>query len=438
MIIKPCFKRGLTLSICLPICLFGSAVLMPVAHAETASTSSQSRLAPNADSVALQRWLNKNVNNHPSVLAAQAAVDSAGFQLIAADRALYNPELEFDAEAAETNSAYVGLSQTIDWGDIRGARTVMAGSQRAAAKHGLESTRRNTAAAFLSGLSEYHTSAALKALAKQGDTLMQRSAKLAKKRFDAGDLGKVEVDLANLSYAQARFKLADAISQHARATQNLIALTGSANKNWPDLLSVYPAPGTQPQQVDKTVQQLPQMREITARVKAAQANVKVQSGQGTINPTIAVRAGKEEQDTLLGLNLSIPLQVRNNFRAEVDAANAEMIQAEREAIDAYRKLKSRLEIATVSYQLSRDAWLSWQQSGADTLNEQIKLLERLWKAGELNTTDYLVQLTQALQTKASAIEQRGRMWNDWSEWLIASGKIEHWLYQQPANNTRQK
>jgi cobalt-zinc-cadmium efflux system outer membrane protein len=65
-------------------------------------------------------------------------------------------------------------------------------------------------------------------------------------------------------------------------------------------------------------------------------------------------------------------------------------------------------------------------------------LERLWTAGELNTTDYLIQLTQALDTKASAIEQRGRMWTDWSEFLIASGKIEHWLYQQPADSTRQK
>jgi cobalt-zinc-cadmium efflux system outer membrane protein len=213
------------------------------------------------------------------------------------------------------------------------------------------------------------------------------------------------------------------------------------------MLSAFPDPVfpdsqknslSQAQIIDTTVQQLPQLREITSRVKSAQANIKVQSGQGTVNPTIAFRAGKEEQDALLGLTLSIPLQIRNNFKAEVDVANAEMIQAEREAIDAYRKLKSRFEIAIVSYELSRGAWLSWQQSGADTLSEQIILLERLWKAGELNTTDYLIQLTQALETKTSAIEQRGRMWTDWSEWLIASGKIEQWLKNTSSKNTREK
>jgi len=429
MIIKPCFKAKLTLSICLLI----SALTSSVVYAGSVGTAENDRA-----SMTLQRWLNKNVKDNPSVLAAKAAVDSAGYQLIAADKALYNPALEFDAETAETDSASVGLSQTIDWGDTRGARTEMARSQKTAARFAFEATRREIAAAFLTGLSDYHTSSALKDLAEQGNTLMQRSAKLAKQRFDAGDLGKVEVDLANLSYAQARFQRADAISQHARATQNLIALTGSASKNWPQLLAIFPDPKAQPQEIDKTVQQLPQMREITSRVKSAQANIKVQAGQGSVNPTIAFRAGKEEQDALLGLSLSIPLQIRNNFQAEVDAANAEMIQAEREAIDAYRKLKSRLEIAIVSYELSRGAWLSWQQSGADTLSEQIILLERLWKAGEINTTDYLIQLTQALQTKASAIKQRGRMWSDWSEWLIASGKIEQWLYDTSAINTREQ
>lgn len=440
MTIKPCKKRGLRGT---RYIIFSVVTMLASNTQAVQSTVNENNPARTKAGLTLQRWLNHNVENHPSVLAAKSAVDAAGYQLIAADKALYNPELELDAETAETNSASIGLSQTIDWGDTRGARTEVARAQRSAARFGFESVRREIADDFLSGLADYHTSSALQLLAQQGEKLMQQSAQLAKQRFDAGDLGKVEVALANLTYAQARFKLADAISQQARATQNLIALSGNANKNWPQLLSIFPNPAfpepqknslSQAQTIDATVQQLPQMREITSRVKSAQANIKVQSGQGAANPTIAFRAGKEEQDTLLGLTLSIPLQLRNNFRAEVDVANAEMIQAEREAIDAYRKLKSRLEIAIVSYQLSRGAWHSWQRSGADTLNEQIKLLERLWKAGEMNTTDYLIQLTQTLKTKASAIEQRGRMWTDWSEWLIASGKIEQWLNYAPAIN----
>ena len=432
MIKKPFFKCGSTLTVYVMTCLLA----VNVANAEAVKTANtKTAMTADRSSITLQRWLNKNVSNHPSVLAAKAAVDSAGFQLIAADKALYNPNLELDAETAETDSASIGLSQTIDWGDTRGARTEMASSQRAAASYAYEAERRVIAQAFLSGLSDYHSSRALKELAEQGYTLMRRSAKLAKQRFSAGDLNKVEVDLANLTHAQARFQRADAVSQHVRATQNLIALTGSANTDWPALLSTFPDPEAQVQEIEKSVRQLPQMRAILSRVKAAQSNIKVQAGQGSVNPTVAFRVGKEETTTLLGLNLSVPLQLRNNFKAEVDVANAEMIQAERESMDVYRKLKSRLEVALASYQLSRSAWLSWQASGEDTLSEQIKLLERLWKAGEINTTDYLIQLNQALQTKASAIKQRGRMWTDWSEWLLASGNIGQWL---PATkNTRE-
>ncbi|HEB81238.1 MAG TPA: TolC family protein [Gammaproteobacteria bacterium] len=410
MTVTSCIKYGL-------LCI--AATLSTGAIAGTANASAE-----------LKRWLNHYVGNHPSVLAAQSAVDSAGYQLVAADKALFNPELELDAETAETDSAYVGLSQTIDWGDIRGARTERATSEKSAAQLAFESTRRDIATQLLAALADFHTTEALKTLAEQGNELMQRSARLAKQRFDAGDLGQVEVDLANLSYAQARFKLADAISAHARAEQNLIALTGSSSVSRPELSITFPAPDRDPGKVDKTVQQLPQMQEIIARVHAAQAQVKVRVGEKASKPTLAFRAGKEEQDTLLGVSFSVPLKVRNNFQAEVDAANAQMIQAEKESIDAYRRLKSRLEIAAVSYELSREAWQAWQRSGEGTLGEQIKLLERLWKAGEINTTDYLIQLTQALNTKASALEQRGRMWTDWSEWLLASGQIEQWLAMQ--------
>ena len=435
MILKLRIKRGTITAHQVISCLIVNALVINPVQAETVSSAQTIRTTT---SVTLQHWLNRNVDNHPAALAAESAVDSANYQLVAADKALYNPELEFEAETAETDSASIGLSQKIDWGDTRGARTEMVGFRRTAARFNFESVRRELAVKFLSGLADYHTSAALKDLAKQGEELMQQSAQLAKQRYDAGDLTKVDVDLANLTYAQARFKLADATSESARATQNLIALTGSANKNWPQMLADYPEPETQAQDIDKTVQQLPRMREITARVKSAQANVNVQTGQASVKPTISIRAGKEEEDKLLGLNLSIPLHIRNNFRAEIDSANSEMIQAEREAIDAYRILKSRLEIAIISYDLSRGAWLTWKESGADTLNEQIKLLERLWTAGELNTTDYLIQLTQALETKASAIEQRGRMWSDWSEWLIASGKIKQWLNSAPSNITREQ
>jgi cobalt-zinc-cadmium efflux system outer membrane protein len=56
------------------------------------------------------------LRSNPRVAAARAAVDAARARERAADRPLFNPELELDAETPDTSTASVGISQTIDWG----------------------------------------------------------------------------------------------------------------------------------------------------------------------------------------------------------------------------------------------------------------------------------------------------------------------------------
>jgi cobalt-zinc-cadmium efflux system outer membrane protein len=62
-------------------------------------------------------------------------------------------------------------------------------------------------------------------------------------------------------------------------------------------------------------------------------------------------------------------------------------------------------------------------------------LQRLWKTGELSTTDYLVQLKQSLDTQASALQQRSLMWRNYAEWLLASGEIRQWLQTDDPDTT---
>jgi cobalt-zinc-cadmium efflux system outer membrane protein len=143
--------------------------------------------------------------------------------------------------------------------------------------------------------------------------------------------------------------------------------------------------------------------------------------------TIGFRVGKEDSDTLTGFTFSVPLFVRNSFSAEVDVANASLIQSEREAINLRRQSRANLIATSRIYQTSRLAWKAWEASGAPRLSQRTDLLDRLWQAGELGTTDYLVQLKQALDTEISAIEQQGRMWQAWADWLSASGQVDRWL-----------
>ncbi|MEN8204913.1 MAG: TolC family protein [Pseudomonadota bacterium] len=376
---------------------------------------------------ALTGWINEVISQNPEMQAAEAAVDAASGRLRAADQPLFNPELELEYENSDTTTAAGGLNQAIDWADKRGARTVVADFEQMAASAELRSIRQTLATGLLQALADWHAAAAIKQVSEQQTTLMTRFARLAERRRKAGDLGQVQLDLAHLAAAEAAFEQADASQNLILAHRAVSVLTGRDSSGWPALSVQLPDIDPQPLDIDGLLNDLPSMQVALAQMSAARASVELSVREKKPDPTFGFRIGKEDSDTLTGVTFSMPLHVRNTFSAEVDVANASLIQAERAAANVRRQARADLIATAQIYQSSRLAWNTWLASGAPRLSQRTGLLDRLWQAGELNTTDYLVQLKQALDTEVSAIEQHGRMWQAWSAWLTASGMADQWL-----------
>ncbi len=131
----------------------------------------------------------------------------------------------------------------------------------------------------------------------------------------------------------------------------------------------------------------------------------------------------------------MPLFVRNNLSAEVEAAQLLLIQREYEATSTRQALLAQLTSAEQTLQVNRQAWAQWEATGGQHLLRKEKLLGRLWEAGELSTADYLVQLKQSLDTEESVIRQRAQLWQSWTQWLIASGDIAKWISPQSSLQT---
>ena len=256
---------------------------------------------------------------------------------------------------------------------------------------------------------------------------MTRFASISEQRRKAGDLGQVELDLAYLAAADAAFEQANASENLIRARQAVTALTGTAGQGWPQYTRLLPDIDSQQMDVDRLLADLPSLHAALARVAAGRASVQLSIREKRPDPTIGFRVGKEDSETLTGVSVSVPLFVRNTFRAEVDVANADLIQAESEAANLRQQAHADLIAAAQIYRNASLAWKTWEASGASRLSQRTDLLGRLWQAGELNTTDYLVQLKQALDTEVGATEQRGRMWRAWADWLAASGQADQWL-----------
>ena len=376
---------------------------------------------------ALARFVEGVVEANPRVQAARAALEASGAWRDAASRPLYNPELSLEAENATAQLRALGISQTLDWGGKRKARTAVAESERLVAEAEYLAARWDVTVELLNGLALHQTGIERNELAETRNQLMDDLVALAQRRFDAGDLSRVEFDLARLSGTDARIRKATAAAALAEARQAMRNLTPqSPAAQWPALPASLPdiPSGADPQSL---VLALPEVLAARRQVESADALVELRRRERRPDATLSLAGGEEDGETLIGLGITIPFFVRNRYNHEVTAALAERGQAQRIADDVLQRARARLIGAAERYELSRGAWEDWELTGKASLTGQTEQLQLLWQAGELSTTDYLVQLTATLDVRESALDLRHALWRAWFEWLGASGQVDAWF-----------
>jgi len=405
------------------------ATLIAIVAAGVVSAQDNGEAPPTrTNKLPLAAFVRAIVDASPQVNAARAAVDASSAFASAAGRPLYNPSLQFEAENADSDTRAIGISQTIDWGGKRRARTALAESARRAVEADYLAVRWQVSIDLMSALAAHQTESDRRALAGVRVDTMQDFAALAQRRFDTGDISQIELDLALLANMQARMQKATAAANVAEARQAVTSIAiGSPSAEWPQLETTLPAITASSADAQDFVMRLPDVRAAQFQVAAAAALVELRRREKRLDPTITLRGGKEDDSNLVGLNVTVPIPIRNRFAYEVTAASAARRQAQQYASDIMRRAYTRFIGALERYRLSRDAWQDWEDTGNISLRRQTELLRRLWAAGELSTTDFLVQITQTLDTGESALDLRQAMWRAWFEWLTASGQLGEWL-----------
>lgn len=415
------FRKLLPLSVLLISCF--SAPL----SAQQTTFAGQKKIK--LDSIApatLTRTLQAVINRHPRKRAAQASLEASRAAVRAADNALYNPELEIDSENASSDTSYIQLSQTLDMGDRRGSRTSVAQSRLLKADADYDSTLQQLSHDLLIAIAKKRTRDELAKLAEQGLQLMREFSDVAERRYKAGDLNQVELDLARLAYAEALMKRAQALSDAAAAKEALRAIFIRMPKALPALPDELPQ-ARLPGDRDDFIRSLPVMRALEAAVSARRYTVELRKSERSWDPRIALRGGKEDSDTLVGATLTIPLNIRNTYQAEVEEAQQDLISSEQLAQQTFLNQRAQVLATTERYRLLQQAWNDWKKTGRVSVNRQLSLIKKLWRAGDMSTTEYLVQLKQALDTQSAGYKLRGRTWQAAFDWLLVTASIDKWL-----------
>lgn len=402
------------------------AVLAAISLAGPAlAAQTRSGVAPQA----LRDALSAAWRNHPSYRVTEAQLAASRARLDAAGQPLYNPEIEFsvDDEGPERTTTG-GVNLTLDIYGKRRVRRDAASARVDQVTAEARVRRRDFARQWFASWAELQTAQQRVRTGERRLALVARFAALAAKQFAADDISGLERDLALLARDEAQAEQSALIAERAEAEARFRAVAGS-----PELVSGLALPTDtllSPGTAESSIEQLPEWQAAQAAALVAEREVLVAQRNSKADPTVGLRAGRINydglQDEVFGVSASFPLFVRNTYRAEVAAARADVDVAVAEAARVRVELDAERRRALESYAAAQAAWSRWQASRGTDIERRTNLLERLWREGELSTSDYLLQLRQTLDTAQAGAELEARVWRSYADYLAATGQLERW------------
>jgi cobalt-zinc-cadmium efflux system outer membrane protein len=367
---------------------------------------------------------------HPAAEATEQTLVAAEARAVASSRPLYNPDLElgYNDEGPE-QIATAGMALTLDLSGKRRARTNAGQADLILAEAEAALRRSGFAQQWLQAWTEHGIARERVRIGEERLALMQRFADLAERQLTVGDISSLERDLALLARDEAQAEQATLLADAASATEAYRAVGGDPSLRTDIAALGVPAAWT----ADPSwqVAAAPEGRIATATAASSATRIAIAERDRRPDPTVSLYGGRKDigsvNEDVIGLSVSVPLFVRNRFSAELAAAKADSSAASAELRRVELELRARAERNISSYGAVRDAWTRWSQSKGTDVAARADLLERLWRAGEVSTADYLIQLKQTLDTALAGADLRGRLWRSYVDTLYSTGQLDTWV-----------
>lgn len=385
-----------------------------------------------------QHWrktLIAQISQHPTLVAQRQIMASKYSQANGLRQALYNPELASSVEKEGDFTNYsLAINQTFDWWDKANVRAKTADFQVKSALQSYRAKWQSITAETLKALVQYASSAKRSELALAQEQGIYILIAQVKERQAVGDLGPLDSQLALYSLGQKYSDTAKLVAEFEQikimAQQFIPSLNDQEisipDQFWQSLPTVFPL---------DSVQRHPLVLAQHARWQIAKQNARLVNLDTKAEPTFGVSAGKSAGESTVGLNVSIPLNIRNDYSNEARAASqsALAIESELKALLQAKKYQLKASISTVREYKKR--FESWQQLMADEQTSSDMLIAKLWRSGEINTNDYLMSIQQISDGKLAGIDMQEAYQLALIDALTQSGQLIDFI-SPPAKNFR--
>ncbi len=372
---------------------------------------------------AWQSWLGKQVESHPAIIAAKKKMQAEVRLSEGGKQPVYNPELltEYERDGSDNNLT-VGVSQTLDWWDQRGRLKTQSESQRVIAEKNYIWAKQQQKGAILQAIINWESAKEKADLAQKQEEQIATLIKIVKQRQKTGDLGQVDAELTYLSLSQRLNETASSIARLQKARLDLQALL----VDWSGQDINIPEAFWQQQNFavdDELIKQHPLVQVALQRWYVSRQAEKLAKIRLKSDPTIEINAGNSGNNGLLRFNLTIPLNIRNNYQYRSDAAIEQTRSAEADYQAVKRQqaflMKSALSVLK-AYQKRYVRWVNLMQ---DRAQRSEGLIKKLWLSGDMSTTEYLLALQQRSEGLLAGIELKTQFQSAYIDWLLVSGQI---------------
>ncbi len=341
----------------------------------------------------------------PQIVSARLAVEEArGHVAGASVRQQSNPDLNLqlgyrNGERGRFADLQVGVRQTLDPGSRRDARIDAANALVEQGAAGVDDTTRTVlrlaAAAYYRAV---HATARIWLLDRTQE-LAAGAYAVADRRFRAGDIAILDVNLARAALARTRANRQAALAARALAIGELKQLLLLRDEIAVEGDLTAPIDDPELAALQRSAADRPELRVLEAAVREATADVSLGQALAKATYGVGVQYSREEGDRIVlgGLTVTLPAFTSGQELRAVGAARATRLRAELDA--ARTRVQLEVQTALDAYRERRAAVRVLEAEALPGLDDSDALTTRSFDVGQISLPELLLIRREFLDTR---------------------------------------
>ncbi len=371
------------------LALAGVVLLCPAAGAQTVLT--------------LADVLTRARERAPQIVSGRLGLAEARGRVVGASVRLTNPEIAAAGgdrrNGSRSTDLELGLSQRFEPPGVRSARIAGANARLAEAAASADETTRGVLRDAARTFYQAVFAAERIRLFMTAETLASAVFDAADRRYRAGDIPALDVNLARASRARARAERRTGEAEQAAALgalRTLLQLPG------PIAVQGSLAPGQPPDAIELTrlAADCPELRTLDAAVRDAESDVAMARSLSRPEYGVGVRFAREEGSRIIlgAVTITVPVFSKGQELLAVGTARASRLRMELEA--ARSRIRTELDTALEVYEKRVTAARTLEADALPSLDENDALTARSFEVGQIGLPDLLLIRRELLETRA--------------------------------------